>query len=111
VVFAMPDRAADKRRLESRVRSILPSPETRSIFDVGAILRRLSLLVTPDTALVHAASCFNVPVAGLYRSDPVHLERFFPYGVPHRLAVSPTSRVADIPVEAVLAAVRELGHG
>jgi ADP-heptose:LPS heptosyltransferase len=111
VVFAMPDRAMEKRRLESRFGNVVPSPDTESIFEAGEMIRHLRLLVSPDTAFVHVASCFGVPVAGLYRSDIVHRERFYPYGVPYRLAVSPTGRVADIPVEDVQNAMDGLAHG
>jgi ADP-heptose:LPS heptosyltransferase len=111
VVFAMPGRFADKKRLESEYPNVLPAPETETLYEAGEMLRRLKLLVSPDTSLIHAASCFDIPVAGLYRSDLVHLQRFYPYLVPHRLTVSKTRRVADIPVDEALKAVRELLNG
>jgi heptosyltransferase III len=108
VVFAMPDRLQDKKQIESAFPFILPSPMTRSIDDVGAILERLGLLVTPDTSFIHAASAVKVPVVGLYRADPVHIERFGPFRIPHRQVLSDTGSVADITVESVLSAVKDL---
>lgn len=110
VVTAVGRRLADKARLEAGAGNVVPSPETRSIHEAGALVAALRTLVSPDTALVHVASCFRVPVVGLYRSDPVHLKRFYPYLVPHELVVSPTDRVADVPVRAVVEAVRRRAH-
>jgi heptosyltransferase-3 len=110
-VLAMPNRIHDKKRLESRFSRVLASPDTKSIFEAGEILHRLRLLISPDTAMVHAASCFNVPVVGLYKADIVHLERFHPYGIRYRMAVSKTGRVSDIPVQNVLQAVQEILNG
>ncbi len=111
VVFGMPDRVADRKRIETACPQVISSPQTDSIDDVGEILRRLTLVVTPDTSLLHAASAVQTPVVGLYRSDPVHVERFGPFRVPNRQVLSATDLVADIPLEAVLAAVRDLSAG
>jgi heptosyltransferase III len=108
VVLSMPARREDKARLEAASRWAKPSPATASIFEVGALVKRLGLLVTPDTSLIHVASALQIPVVGLYRVDPVHLGRFAPFRVPHRQVLSETSLVAEIPVHAVLSAVREL---
>jgi len=110
VVLAMPDRAKDKHFLETRFDHVIPSPQTRSIYDAGQIIQRLKVLISPDTSLVHVASCYGTPVAGLYRADLDHIERFYPYAVPHRVLASPTHRVADIGVESVISAVDELIH-
>lgn len=110
VVLAMPDRAQDKHFLETRFDHVIPSPQTRSIYDAGQIIQRLKVLISPDTSLVHVASCYGTPVAGLYRADLDHIERFYPYAVPHRVLASPTHRITDIGVESVLNAVDELMH-
>jgi len=108
VVLSIPARREDKKSIEAASPWARPSPPTVSIFDAGALVKRLSLLVTPDTSLIHAASALRIPVVGLYRSDPVHLERFAPFRVPHRQVLSRTGFVADIPLDSVLTAMREL---
>ncbi|NTW50122.1 MAG: glycosyltransferase family 9 protein [Chlorobiales bacterium] len=108
VVFAMPDRQSEKERLESLFDYVLKSPPTKSIYDVAAIIQTLVLLVSPDTSLIHIASCYKRLVVGLYRADVIHRTRFAPYRIPNCQVVSKTSMVADIPLEDVLAAIEEL---
>lgn len=111
VVFSTPDRESDKRRLEESFPFVLKSPQTGSIYEAGQIIRHLKLLVSPDTSLIHVASCYDTPVVGLYRSFSIHLDRFYPYLVPNRIIVSPTHRIEDIPVEQVVQAVEEMLDG
>jgi heptosyltransferase-3 len=75
---------------------------------VGVIIKQLDLLISPDTSLIHVASCFNVKVVGLYKSNVIHIERFYPYLVEHRTCISTTEFVDDIPVEDVKKYVIEL---
>lgn len=108
VVLGMPDKAGMKARLETEFAHVLPSPQTRNIYEAGEIIRHLRLLITPDTALVHVASCYATPVVGLYRADPVHVRRFAPYRVAHRQILAPASQVAAIPVDQVVNATNAL---
>jgi heptosyltransferase-3 len=108
VIFAMPGRADDKRHIEAAYSRAIVSPSTGTIFDAASIISRLDLLISPDTALVHAAACVNTPVVGLYRADKNHYARFSPYMVPHRMVISATHRVLDIPVDRVADAAADL---
>ncbi len=108
LILAMPDRAQDKIRLEQSFPSVLKSPQTHSIYEAGQIIKRLQLLITPDTSLIHAASCYGTPVVGLYPKVEVGLQRFSPYGIPHRQLVSSTRKSEDVPVERVLDAAMEM---
>jgi ADP-heptose:LPS heptosyltransferase len=105
MILAMPDRAQDKIKLEESFPNVLKSPQTHSIYEAGQIIKRLQLLITPDTSLIHAASCYGTPVVGLYPNVEVGLQRFSPYGIPHQQLVSPTHKSEDIPIERVLEAV------
>ena len=108
VVFAMPDRREDKETLERSHANVITSPATASIYEVGAILQHLDVLISPDTSLIHVASCYDVKVVGLYKSNVIHIERFYPYLVEHRKCISTTDFVEDIPVEDVIKNVRDL---
>jgi heptosyltransferase III len=107
VVFAMRDRMDDKTRLE-KMPGAIPTPPTENLTEAGTIIKTLRLLVSPDTALVHVAACTDTPVVGLYRNDPIHRSRFAPYGAASRMVASPSSRIQDISVADVVAAVNEL---
>jgi heptosyltransferase III len=101
VIFAMPDRFEDKRHIEAALSSSIASPLTSTIFDAAGILSRLCLLISPDTALIHVASCVKTPVVGLYRADKDHYARFSPYLIPHRMVISDSYLIEDIPVDQV----------
>ena len=108
IVFAMPDRLYDKRSLENSFKHVLVSPETRSIFDIAHLIRCLKALISPDTSLIHVASCYNINVIGLYRYDRVHHKRFYPYLTQHEALISSTNRIEDIPVTTVANALKKL---
>jgi len=108
VVFATADRIADKRILEKSFDHVISSPQTRSIREAGEMIRCLGVLVSPDTSLIHVASCTRTRVVGLYKADRDHVRRFYPYMIPNRMIISKTNRVEDIPVESVVGAVEEL---
>ncbi len=105
IILSTPDRVGDKRALEEMFDHVLPSPPTRSIFEAGEIIKHARLLISPDTSLIHAASCTATPVVGLYRADPNHTRRFYPYLVPNQSLVSTTDCISDIPVGDALDAV------
>ena len=75
------------------------------ILTVAAMIKRLSLLFTPDTALVHFASAFNIPVITLFRAESVNIERWKGYGVFSKELVS--EDVNEISPETVLCAIKE----
>jgi ADP-heptose:LPS heptosyltransferase len=108
MVFAMPDRSEDKHELVRTFDHVMMTPPTRSIYDVGRLMQHLDYLVTPDTSLVHLASCYSIPTVALYGADPEQIERFYPYLVPHRMVRSPGERVADIAVSDVVEATESL---
>ena len=108
IILSMPDRHSEKQRLENTLKEVIPSPQTQSIYEAGRIIEHLDLLVTPDTSLVHVASCYETKVVGLYRADEVHYKRFYPYLTPNSIVISPTNRIEDIPVDEVIKATKEM---
>ncbi|NTW75054.1 MAG: glycosyltransferase family 9 protein [Chlorobiaceae bacterium] len=104
IVFSAPGDLETKRRLET-LPNVIPSPPTRNLYEVSLLVQKLRLLVTPDTSLVHIASCHAVPVVGLYREAAQDLSRFAPYLTEHTLVASTTTQVSDISVDNVAKAV------
>ncbi|NTW63355.1 MAG: glycosyltransferase family 9 protein [Chlorobiaceae bacterium] len=100
VIFSAPGDTNMKMRLEQHD-NVTVSPPTVNIYEVGELVKHLRLLVTPDTSLVHVASCCNIPVIGLYTKAPQDLSRFGPYLVDFEIITSSTSQVSDIEVEVV----------
>jgi ADP-heptose:LPS heptosyltransferase len=108
ILFAVGDRIEDKKQLESEYQKVLKSPDTQSINDAAAMVKKLKMLITPSTGLLHVASCFEVKVVGLYRHDPSDHLRFSPYMVRYRKVIADDHRVSHIPVADVLTSAREL---
>ncbi len=106
MIFSAPNDSLVKQRLEKHS-NVMATPPTANIYEVGLLVKHLRLLITPDTSLVHVASCYSIPVIGLYTAAPQDLSRFAPYLVEFELITSSTSRVSDIEVESVASVVRK----
>jgi heptosyltransferase III len=76
-------------------------PQNPDILEVAAILERMQMLISPDTAMVHLASALKVPVVGLYYNIEKEV-LWRPFGVPYRTIVAPSGKIEDIVVEDVL---------
>ncbi|MCF8216975.1 MAG: lipopolysaccharide heptosyltransferase family protein [Chlorobium sp.] len=108
VLFSAPGDHEQKERLERSCPNIIPSPATRNLYEVSMIAARLKLLITPDTAMVHVASCVNTPVIGLYGIAPQDQSRFMPFMVKHRIIVSSTAFVRDISPDQAVKTCQEM---
>ncbi len=65
------------------------------------------ILITPDTALSHAASAMGTPVLDLIIGE--NEAKWAPYGVPHKMAISEDAKdIRELPVENVLSGFKEL---
>ena len=107
IVIAMPKQMADKRNLESRFSHVIPSPPTKNIFDAGHLISHSRALLSPDTALVHIASCFNTPVIALYR-QPLDLRKFPPFSKEQEVLMAEDLEISSIPVKDVIHAFHKL---
>ena len=59
------------------------------------MVKNMRILVTPDTSLVHIASCYNTPIVALYRLER-DLKKFKPLSEINRVHVTPTGVIDDI---------------
>jgi heptosyltransferase-3 len=108
IIFSAPDDRIIKQRLEGAHNNVTLSPATENIYEVGQIVRYLRLLVSPDTSLVHIASCCKTPVIALFPNAPTEYARFGPYLTEHELVISPSFNVSDIEVYEVVKAIQRL---
>jgi heptosyltransferase III len=108
VIFSAPHDLQEKKELEEQHLNILHSPSTANLYEVGEIVKRLKLLITPDTALVHVASCFDTPVIGLYRHTNVDHHQFGPMSTLQEVIISPTPDVTDIESDRILDSLRRV---
>ncbi|MBN1279003.1 MAG: glycosyltransferase family 9 protein [Chlorobiaceae bacterium] len=110
LVLSLPDDIETKSNLELWCSNIMPSPLTRNLFEVGLIVSKLKLLITPDTAMIHVASCTNTPVIGLYGKALQDQSRFKPLLVKHSIIASATPKVQNIDPMSVIKLLKEHLH-
>lgn len=103
------DRARGERIIARTEARICHIPESWSILDVAALLAQSTIVVSPDTSVVHLARAFQVPVVGLYPRPQWMVDRWKPYGQTIGVVRSDDDGdIADISPEAVMAAFRDL---
>ena len=88
-------------RLAKTDSSCVAVPEF-SFLTVTELIGACSLLISCDTALIHAAAARNVPVVGLYTAHAENFTRWGPYGVANEVIQSSSAKSVDaIGAEAV----------
>ena len=78
--------------------------------DLKTLIAALSLadcVICPDGGAMHLAAALGKPVVALFGDSPV--ERWRPWGVPHRVVQPDSHDLADLPLEPVLEALQALG--
>lgn len=103
IVFAMPDRYADKEWLEKQ-QNVLKSPHIHTFSESEYILKQCTLLISPDTAMIHVASAAQIATVGLFLTE-YDAERFAPFQVPHIILYGKESLEDIKPVSILDAAV------
>ena len=79
---------------------------TPSLWESFALVASADVLVTPDTALTHAASAFGTPACVLFQRGK---EAWTPYRSPGRSVISDDARsLAQLPAERLIEALDEL---
>ena len=108
IIFSTPQDLEEKRQLEQPHTNVIPSPSTKNIYEVGEIVKKLKLLVTPDTSLVHIAACSDTPLIALYREYPVDRKQFGPLSTIQKVIISQTPDIIDIEPAEVSTALHEM---
>jgi ADP-heptose:LPS heptosyltransferase len=83
----------------------IPYPTARLSSLIGA-LAACDEVICSDGGAMHLAAALGKPIVALFGDSPV--ERWRPWGVPHRIVRPETRNVADVPVADVLAAYAEI---
>jgi len=74
-----------ERRLKGRAKHIFPNA---NLTEVSSLIKRLDILISPDTSLVHIARSFQIPVIGLYPEYKQVYKQWLPYRQPEGLVLS-----------------------
>jgi heptosyltransferase-3 len=107
IIFSMLDRVGLKRTLEEQFQQVIPSPPTISLFEVAHLVQYCKILISPDTSLIHIASCYNIPVVVMYRTER-DSQRFPPYSSNKQILISPSGFVDGITPQRVIEAYQAI---
>lgn len=83
-------------------------PGSKTLIEVGEMVSRSKLVVTPDTGFVHFASAMKIPIVGLYMNWHSN-KPWMPVGVPYRFVIAKDgSDISTINARDVINALDEL---
>ncbi len=111
VLFSTPADRDQALSISNAVPGVILIPDCSTILHAAALIRGLKAMVTPDTALVHIASSYDVPVLGLFPQREEHMPLWYPWGVKYELIRTNTRRVEDIDVQDVINGYLKLLEG
>jgi ADP-heptose:LPS heptosyltransferase len=99
------DSAAAEVLRMAQTQAVLPvaTPDLRTLIAALSLAERV---VCPDGGAMHIAAALGKPVVALFGDSPI--ERWRPWGVPHRILRPDSRKLADLPLEPVLEAMSSL---
>ena len=107
-LFSYGKEVDQSQKIKERFNSPINLCQIDSILDAGPNIQKSSLLITPDTAMVHVADAVGTPIVGLYSGDNRNVERYRPSWVKHRILQSNTLSIQQIEPSKVFSALKEL---
>ena len=88
---------------------ILISPVTPSILHLAALIRGVTILVSPDTSVIHLAASYGIPVVGMFLPFDPSLPKWYPWNVKSDVLMASDSISLDsVSTDMVSGAVRRL---
>ena len=88
---------------------ILISPVTPSILHLAALIRGVTILVSPDTSVIHLAASYGIPVVGMFLPFDPSLPKWYPWNVKSDVLMASDSVSLDsVSTDMVSGAVRRL---
>ena len=102
IIFSTPADRDEAAAIRNAVPGAMIIPECGTILHAAALVKDLKAMITPDTALVHIAASYDLPVLGLFPQREDHMPRWYPWGVRYELIRTQTGRVEDIEVQDVI---------
>lgn len=103
-------KVADRSRAEEIARGnpqVLIAPET-TFDEFAAFIKRLQILITPDTSAVHLAAAFGIPSVILYVQSDANLRIWEPFNTEFEAIVTPVDDISSIAVPRVFDAYLRL---
>ena len=64
-----------------------------TLWDVGAILDRSDVVISPDTGIIHLACCYNKKIVGIYANHEENLKKWKPNTKHYKLIIPPNKSI------------------
>ena len=74
---------------------VVPSYKTESILDAAALIKKLDLIISPDTSIVHLASAFNKPIISIHENNRDSYQLFAPTSEINRTVFAESKKGID----------------
>lgn len=84
------------------------SPATTTFDQFAALIKRVLLLISPDTSAIHLASAFGIPSVVLYVQSNKNLRIWEPYNAECETIVTEIDDLSSIPLDTVLSAFENM---
>ncbi|MBL7009635.1 MAG: glycosyltransferase family 9 protein [Candidatus Marinimicrobia bacterium] len=107
-LFGYGKEVKQSQKIKERFNAFVNLCQIESILDAGPIIQKSSILISPDTAMVHVADAVGTAIVGLYSGDNRNVGRYRPYWVAHKILQSPTLSIEQIEPSIVFSALKEL---
>jgi heptosyltransferase III len=109
VVVATPADRADAHAIATTAPNVLAA-DTNDILELAAVVAGATLVVTPDTSVVHIASAYDVATVALYPDNPDNLRLFAPLATRNKtVSAPPGGAIAEIELDEVIGAIDRVG--
>lgn len=82
---------------------------TENIIETAEVVRRSSLVITPDTSVVHLCAAFNIPLVAVFPNVKWNLDKFYPLSDYSEVIISDNNvSVNDVNAETLTNAFNKL---
>jgi ADP-heptose:LPS heptosyltransferase len=107
LLYQPTDKEKADKIVEGNPHAIL-SPVTKTFDQFAALIKTLSVLISPDTSAIHLASAFHIPSVVLYVQSDKTLRIWEPYGTDYEVVVTDVDDLSTIPFRDVQTAFEKL---
>jgi ADP-heptose:LPS heptosyltransferase len=103
------EKSLNKEINKMNLNFVSKSYTTTTILDASALIKRLNLIITPDTSIVHVASTFNIPVISIHEKNYESYKLFSPTSELNRTIFSDSKNsLSGFSVDDLLRASKEI---
>src|SRR6056297_159331 len=90
-----------RKKLFSEIKSKYPNkvflyPKTNSIHEIAYLIKNLSLIITPDTSIVHIASALKTKLLAIYSLNEGNYIRFHPINTTYKIIKGKNKKMNSI---------------